>query len=124
MRLTRREAEQPIRSPDGKMEAKPVQEPTPKDSHYQVREISTDKVIFTTYSQYPTPNDVKAGLFSPDSKQFAAAYHYAQAGNYTWIGVWSVDSSRGWRISKDKSSKKIDAIVALVLRFINNSRVG
>lgn len=85
---------QPIRSPDGKTEAKLVQEPTPKDSHYQVREIATNKIIFTTFAQYSTPNDVKAGLFSPDSKQFAAAYHYGHAGKYTWIGVWSVDTGK------------------------------
>lgn len=62
------------------------------DVHYQVTEITTGRVILTTHAQYSTPNDVKAGCFGPDSKRFAAAYHYSHDGNYTWIGVWSTDT--------------------------------
>ena len=43
-------------------------------------------------AQYKTPNDVKAGTFSANSKEFAAAYHYGHDGGYTWIGIWSVEN--------------------------------
>ena len=32
--------------------------------------------------------------FSPDSKKFAAAYHYGHAGNYTWIGIWDITNGK------------------------------
>lgn len=78
------------RSPDGKYQAIEVR--SGNDVHYQVKEVNTDRVVLTTTAQYRTPNDVKAGMFSPDSKEFAAAYHYSHAGNYTWIGVWSLET--------------------------------
>jgi hypothetical protein len=34
------------------------------------------------------------------------------------LNTISVDSSRGWRISKEKSSRKIDAIVALAMACV------
>lgn len=83
---------QAVRSPDGKYEASI--EASESGLHYVVKDISTGRVALTTYAQYPTANDVKVGLFSPDSKQFAAAYHYGHAGNYTWIGIWSVETGK------------------------------
>jgi hypothetical protein len=50
--------------------------------------------IVTTSAKYPTPNDVKAGQFSGDSSKFAAAYHYGDNGDYTWIGVWSTTTGQ------------------------------
>lgn len=78
------------------------------DVHYQVIEIKTDRVILTTNAEYRTPNDVKAGCFSPDSKRFAAAYHYGHAGNYTWIGVWSTETGE-FLYSKTESGWRRDA---------------
>lgn len=86
---------QALRSPDGKYEAKPV--PSGKDAkdvHYEIRDVATGRLVLRTYAQYPTANDVKAGGFSLDSKRFAAAYHYGHDGNYTWIGVWSVETGK------------------------------
>ena len=62
------------------------------DEHYQVKEIGTGRIVMTTHAQYETPNVVKAGLFSPDSKKFAAAYHYGHEGNYTWVGIWDIET--------------------------------
>jgi hypothetical protein len=81
-----------LRSPDGRYQALEVG--SRPDIHYQITEIATGRVILTTRAQYPTPNDVKAGTFSPDSQEFAAAYHYDHPprGRYTWIGIWSLNS--------------------------------
>ncbi len=57
--------------------------------HYQVKEVETGRVVLLTYPEY-SPNDVKAGAFSPDSKKLAAAYHYSHLGHYTWIGIWDI----------------------------------
>lgn len=81
-----------LRSPDGKYQA--VQVGTGSDRHYQVKEVGTDRVVLTTQAQYRTPNDVKTGLFSPDGKEFAAAYHYGHEGTYTWIGIWSLETGQ------------------------------
>jgi hypothetical protein len=64
------------------------------DVHYQVKEVATDRIILTTTAQYPTPNDVKTGQFSPDSKEFAAAYHYSHTGKHTWIGIYSLETGQ------------------------------
>jgi hypothetical protein len=77
-------------SPDGKFCAN--KSGAGNNIHYEVRETETDKVVFTTYAQYETPNDVKTRQFSSDSKKFAAAYHYSHDGSYTWIGVWSTET--------------------------------
>jgi hypothetical protein len=29
---------------------------------------------------------------SPDSKKIAAAYHYSHEGQYTWVGIWDIES--------------------------------
>ena len=80
-------------SPDGRYEASLVG--TFPDIHYQVKEIKTDSVLFKTRAEYPTENDVKDGLFSSDSKEFAAAYHYAHKGEkYTWIGIWNIETAK------------------------------
>jgi len=44
--------------------------------HYRIYDFETGRSILETHAEYPTPNDVKAGGFSPDGSQFAAAYHY------------------------------------------------
>lgn len=77
-------------SPDRRYEAMRVV--SGNDAHYQVREIGTGHIAMTTHAQYETPNDVKAGLFSPDSRKIAAAYHYGHEGNYTWIGIWDIET--------------------------------
>jgi hypothetical protein len=70
--------------------------------HYQVIEAETGRVTLTTWAQFSTPNDVKAGLFSSDWKTFAAAYHYGHEGGYTWIGVWSTETG-GFLYSRRES---------------------
>lgn len=102
-------AQDALRSPDGKYEAVPV-----GSRHYQVQELETKRVVCTTSAQYPTPNDVKAGMFSPDAKEFAAAYHYGHKGSYTWIGVWSLangqrvraEEKQGWTTDLSSIFKK------------------
>ena len=81
-----------LRSPDGKYQA--IQVGAGSDRHYQIKEVETDRVVLTTQAQYRTPNDVKAGLFSADGKEFAAAYHYGHEGSYTWIGIWSLETGQ------------------------------
>lgn len=88
----------PLRSSDGKYQAELVG--SGNDWHYQVKKVETGEVVLTTHAQYPTPNDVKAGMFSPDSKEFAAAYHYGHKGPYTWIGVW--DFKTGKRVRAEE----------------------
>lgn len=78
------------RSPDGKYEAVRVE--LENGTHYQVIEIETRRIVLITHAEYETPNNVKAGLFSSDSKRIAAAYHYAHEGNYTWIGIWNIET--------------------------------
>jgi hypothetical protein len=94
-------------SPDGLLKAVKVRENG--SVHYQVIEISTGRVVFTTHAQADTPNDVKEGVFSEDSKQFAASYHYGHDGTFTWIGVWSTETGDfissitrpGWEVGAD-----------------------
>ncbi len=78
------------RSPDGKYEA--VRDASGSGVHYQVKQIRTGRIALTTHAQYDSPNDVKAGLFSPDSKEIAAAYHYGHEGKYTWVGIWDIEA--------------------------------
>lgn len=75
-------------SPDGRYKAIMLDD----GSGYQVVETKTDSVVLTTTAQYSTYNDVKTGGFSPDSKKFAAVYHYGHEGSYSWIGVWSTET--------------------------------
>src|SRR5687768_3053751 len=94
-------------SPDGLLKAVKLRDNG--SVHYQVIEISTGRVVFTTHAQADTPNDVKEGVFSDDSKQFAASYHYGHNGTYTWIGVWSTETGDfvssitrpGWKVGAD-----------------------
>ncbi|MCI0556982.1 MAG: hypothetical protein MN733_00685 [Nitrososphaera sp.] len=79
-----------FRSPDGRYEARKVG--SGKDAHYQIREVETKRLVLTTHAEFTTPNNVKAASFSPDSKMFAAAYHYGHTGGYTWIGIWDLGS--------------------------------
>ncbi|UCD71820.1 MAG: hypothetical protein JSW70_02170 [Syntrophobacterales bacterium] len=84
-----------FRSPDGRYEA--VKVGTGAGLHYQIKEIDTDRIVLTTHAQYDTPNDVKMGKFSQDSKEFAAAYHYGiKTGYYswTWIGIWDIATGK------------------------------
>lgn len=83
--------QQTFRSLDGRYEA--ILTGSGSHQHYKVIETKTGKQVMLTHSQYPkTPNDVKAAVFSPDSKQIAAAYHYGHKGGYTWIGIWDINS--------------------------------
>lgn len=79
-----------FRSPDGRYEATRVG--SGNNLHYQIRQVATNRPVLTTHAEFAQANDVKVGVFSPDSKMFAAAYHYGQAGGYTWIGIWSLES--------------------------------
>lgn len=85
-------------SPDKKYQA--IRVGSGDDWHYQVKEVDTGQVVLTTTAEHPTPNDVKAGMFSPDAKEFAAAYHYGHEGSYTWIGVWSL--ANGQRVRTER----------------------
>ena len=94
----------PTISPDGRFQARLTESSDYTNSAYEVIEIGTGKTILITHSQYPDmPNDVKAEVFSADSKMFAVAYHYSHAGNYTWVGIWSTETGEflyGERIEK------------------------
>lgn len=87
-------------SPDKKYQA--IQVGSGDDVHYQVKEVDTERVVLTTTAQYRTPNDVKAGLFSLDSKEFAAGYHYGHEGKYTWLGIWNLET--GQRVRTERKS--------------------
>jgi len=78
-------------SPDGKYQGVRVRTGM-GDAHYQVKEVGTGRTVMTTQAQCETPNEVKAGLFSPDSKHIAAAYHYGDGGGYTWVGIWDIET--------------------------------
>ena len=80
------------RSPDGKYRA--VLTSTDTGTHYRAEEIESGKAILTSAAQYSTPNTVKCCRFSDDSTMFAAGYHYGHAGNYTYVGVWSIPEGK------------------------------
>ena len=83
----------PTISPDGRFQARLTEPSDYTNSAYEVIEIETGKTILTTHSEYPDrPNDVKAEIFSADSKMFGVAYHYSHAGSYTWVGIWSTET--------------------------------
>lgn len=85
-------AQPTVGSPDLRYEAMRVG--SGKDLHYVVRDVSTNRTVVRTFAEFPTANDVKAGFFSSDSKEFAAAYHYSHDGNYTWVGIWDLQSGK------------------------------
>ena len=87
-------------SPNGQYRAMKVGEG--KSIHYQIEEVKTNRVLLVTQSQYGNSNDVKAGVFSPDSREFAAAYHYGHDGKYTWIGIWNIQTGQLLRVEKQK----------------------
>lgn len=92
-------AQRPSRivSPNGQYEATLIPVGS-KGLHYEVRNIGTGRVIFSTREQRGrTQNDVKGGKFSANSSNFAAAYHYGHKGKYTWVGVWNV--ANGQKVS-------------------------
>lgn len=60
--------------------------------HCQVFEIPNNSFKFTTWAKPPSDNDVKNCDFGSNNTQFAAAYHYSDNGDYTWIGVWSIQT--------------------------------
>lgn len=60
--------------------------------HCQVFEIQNNSLKFTTWAKPPSDNDVKNCDFGSNNTQFAAAYHYSDNGDYTWIGVWSIQT--------------------------------
>ena len=78
-----------LRSLNGIYEASPII--CGSEAHYQVKNIKTGD-LFVTISEYRTVNDVKSGIFSSDSHEFAAAYHYSHEGAYTWIGIWDTQT--------------------------------
>ena len=84
----------PATSPDGRFEARLTQTSNNTNSAYEVIEISTGKLILSTFPKYSSLNDVKAAKFSDDSKEFAVAYHYNDGSPYTWVGVWSTETGK------------------------------
>jgi len=87
-----------IISPNGKYEARRV---IAKGSvHFEIIERATGRILLLTRAQYKTPNDVKAGIFSENSNQFAAAYHYGHKVKYTWIGIWDIASNSFHELTK------------------------
>jgi hypothetical protein len=79
--------------------------------HYQVMDIATGNIVLTTWAQYTSRNNVKAGGFSPDSGKFAAAYHYGHQGSYTWIGVWSTQTGQFlYPVSKPGYTRSFDGV--------------
>jgi hypothetical protein len=81
-----------IFSPNGRYLARKVG--IGQDRHYEVIDQTNNNRVLTTRAQYSTPNDVKSGIFSSDSRSFAVTYHYGHQGNYTWLGVWSNESGQ------------------------------
>ena len=76
-----------LRSPDGEYQA--VRTGSGGDLHYQVKDAA-GRELFTTRSAWDTPNDVKAGSFSPDSKRFGAVYHFGHRGPESYVVVYDV----------------------------------
>ncbi len=85
-------------SPNGKYEA--VLVGSDKIQNYHIKDQTTGEIIFQTKGPYGKQNDVKAAMFSDDSQQFAAAYHFSHEGGYTWIGVWDVNTGNMIRTEK------------------------
>ena len=83
-----------MRSPNGQYTASAAPySGQPNNVHYRVASSDgSNRVYFDTFAQYKTPNDVKVGMFSSDSRYFAAAYHYGHNGGYTWIGIWDINN--------------------------------
>lgn len=77
-------------SPDKRYEATRVK--TSTGIHYQLKGVDIGRVVLVTHAKYDTYNDVKAGIFSADSRKFAAAYHYGHKGSCTWIGIWDIET--------------------------------
>lgn len=98
-----------IKSLDGKYEARRVV--SGGSVHYELREHTTGRKVIITRSQYNTPNDVKAGAFSSDSKEFAAAYHYGHKGSYTWIGIWTISTGTFRELTKPGFSRSISTSI-------------
>ncbi len=92
-------------SSDGQYEAVEISDE--KGLHYQIKEVKSGQTLFVTRAAYETPNDVKAGIFSPDNKRFGAAYHYGHEGPTTWVGIWEVPSGK-WIEEKEKSGYLTD----------------
>lgn len=78
-------------SPDGKYQGV-LASLGSSGKHYQIKEVGTGRIVMTTNAQYETENDVKAGLFYSDSRKIAAAYHYSHEGQYTWVGIWDIET--------------------------------
>ena len=98
---------QTILSPDERYRAEVVRS---NGTHYQIIEVALGRVVLTTAGQYASPNDVKSGGFgtSPTGEpRFAAGYHYGHAGNYTWIGVWSMDGRLVHSTTRPEWTKQI-----------------
>jgi hypothetical protein len=103
---------QTLTSPDHRLRAEVVRS---NGTHYQVVEIASGRIILTTSAQFSTPNDVKAGMFgtTPAGElRFAAAYHYGHAGNYTWIGVWTMDGKLVHSTTRPLWTKDLSGVFA------------
>ncbi|RDE52153.1 MAG: hypothetical protein DVS81_02680 [Candidatus Accumulibacter meliphilus] len=80
-------------SADRRYQAELINSHTDGNAHFRITDVASGWVIMETQAQFGTPNNAKAGRFSPGSSQFAAAYHYDTNGRrYTWIGVWEIAS--------------------------------
>ena len=98
---------QTITSPDKHYRGEVVRS---NGTHYQIVEVATGRTLLTTSGQFPSANDVKGGAFgaSPAGEpRFAAAYHYSHTGNYTWIGVWSMDGKLVHSTTRPEWTKEI-----------------
>ena len=98
---------QTITSPDKHYRAEVVRS---NGSHYQIVEVASGRVVMTTAAQFASPNDVKAGAFGTSAAgepRFAAAYHYSHSGEYTWIGVWSLDGKLVHSVSRPSWTKDL-----------------
>lgn len=78
-------------SPDRRYGAAIVR--TATGTHYQVDDLTNGTAVLTTRAQHTTFNDIKSSGFC-DASRFAAVYHYGHAGNYSWIGVFSLQSGQ------------------------------
>lgn len=59
------------RSPDGRYEA--VEVMSERGWQYKIMQVGTTNIILITQGEFDTSNNVRAGLFSPDSKRFSVA---------------------------------------------------
>lgn len=105
------------KSPDGRFEASRVT--TDTGIHFQVKEVSTGKVMLTTRARWSTWNDCKAGRFylrNPNELVYGCLYHYGDGNARSYVAAYSVATGKqlrtcwldGWQYSIPDSAFEED----------------